>query len=208
MFDSITADIIQAVGVTVAEYAFGKAGDKLLDTFGDKHKISKILKDDRKFIKKQFEGVCLQPNSGYEKEDIVSFFFKNIFQDLIFLYPVSTIPQDQSRLLLERFYDYFQMREDSDIKLSSEAVQLKLDACINYHNELINKYVLTESERIILKIIHRNQSDLLGYIGKTLDSSSELLFKNYNLHFDSYQKNFASISGTVLSASVEDNYTE
>ena len=49
---------------------------------GDKHKISKILKDDRKFIKKQFEGVCLQPNSGYEKEDIVSFFFKNIFQDL------------------------------------------------------------------------------------------------------------------------------
>ena len=34
MFDSITADIIQAVGVTVAEYAFGKAGDKLLDTFG------------------------------------------------------------------------------------------------------------------------------------------------------------------------------
>lgn len=185
LIDIITADIIQSVGVTVAEYAFGKAGDKLLDTFVGKHKISKILKDDRKFIKKQFEGIHLE-SINFHEEDIVSFFFKNIFQDLIFLYPVSIIPQDQSQLLLERFFDYFTIK-DNNKRSSTEVVRLKLDACINHHNELINKYILTESERIILKTIHRNQSDLLGYMGKTLDSSSELLFKNYNLDYSHKQ---------------------
>ena len=37
---------------------------------------------------------------------------------------------------------------------------------------------------------------------------SEYMDALWRLHFDSYQRTFASISGTVLSASVEDNYTE
>ena len=187
MIDIITADIILAVGTTVAEYTFGKVGDKCLDTFWSKHVISKILRNDKKFIRGQFENIHLEPTHFHQEEDIVSFFFKNIFQDSIFLYPVSSIPQDKSTLLFSRFREYFVIDEDWETSLLFKKVRLKLDACINHHNELVNKYFLTESERIILKSMHRNHSDLLGYLGNTLDSSSELLFKNNNLDYSHKQ---------------------
>lgn len=180
MVELITAEVIQAVGSVVAEYAFGRVGDNLLDSFSTKRKIKKILGDDKKFIEKQFK------NQERRLFIIVEeFLFKDIFQDPLFLYPVSNIPEDRAALLWERFYNYAKKANYDGIDIPSleDECRIKLGACTNYHNELINKYLLSESERIILKTIHRNQSDLLGYIGKTLDSNSELQFENYKLDY-------------------------
>lgn len=94
----------------------------------------------------------------------------------MFLYPVSDFPKEMFILLEKRFYAY---AEKTDWEISS----IDLVDCVVKHNKLVNKYLLSDSERIMLKTIQRNQSDLLGYIGKTLDSNSELQIDNQSLDY-------------------------
>ena len=102
----------------------------------------------------------------------------------MFLYPVTKIPDDRAALLWERWEQFCNKTKDK-YKWSEvdDEFKVKLEACINNHNELVNKNLLSESERIILKTMHRNQSDLLGYMGKTLDENSELQFQDSKLDY-------------------------
>ena len=170
MVEIITAEVIKTVGIAVAEYAFGKVGDKFYETFSAKHKIKKILKEDKKYIEEQFESRDL------ETLHIEEFLFHEIFQNSIFLYPVSTIPKDRVELLWRKYCAYMTDKHNTDsdnIDIENEVIA-KLGKCVNNHNELVNKHLLSESDRIILKTMQRSQSDLLGYIGQTLDANSEL----------------------------------
>ena len=172
-----TPGVIKAVGDAVAGYAFGRVGDKIFDTFSAKWKITKILKDDRKFIKGQFEDIKL-------RSIVEVFLCTEIFRDSMFLYPVTNIPDDRATLLRERWERFCNKTEDQyELPGFDDELKDKLEACINNHNELINKNLLSESERIILKTMHRNQSDLLGYMGKTLDANSELQFQDSKLDY-------------------------
>lgn len=175
----ITAEVIKEISGAVAEYAFGRASDKILDNFSAKWKIKKILKDDRKFIEGQFKDIEYDLYSVVEE-----FLFTEIFQDSMFLYPVTKIPDDRATLLWER-WECFRNKTIDTYKWSAfdDEFKEKLVACINNHNELVNKNLLSESEGIILKTIHRNQSDLLGYIGKTLDANTELQFQDSQLDY-------------------------
>lgn len=174
-----TLGVIKAIGEAVAGYAFGKAGDKFFDTFSAKWKIKKILKDDKKFIEGQFKDI------EYELRSVVEeFLFTEIFQDSMFLYPVTNIPDDRATLLWERWERFRNKTTDKyEWPVFDDEIKIKLEACINNHNELVNKNLLSESEGIILKTIHRNQSDLLGYIGKTLDANTELQFQDSKLDY-------------------------
>lgn len=179
MIDFITTEMIKAVGIAVSEYAFGRVGDHLFDTFSTKLKIKGILRKDEKFIERQFKNQKIELLIAGK-----SFLFEEVFQDSIFLYPVSDIPESRSTLLWQRYCNYIQKNQyDLSLSLDDDTYKHKLVACVNNHNELVNKALLNDSERIILKTIDRNQSDLLGYIGKTLDANSNLQFENYNLDY-------------------------
>lgn len=180
MESTVTKEIIKAVCVTVAEYTFGKVGDKFYDDFLSRQKIKRILKKDEKFIDEQFS---FQINS---KINVCEFLFQDIYQNTMFLYPVTNIPKDRAKLLWERFCDYVRYRDDFgdvDIIILEDEYRNRLETCVNYHNELVSQYLLSESDRIILKTMHRNQIDILGYVGKTLDSNSELQQKSDQLDY-------------------------
>lgn len=176
MVNIITATIIKNVGDTIAQYAFGKLGDKFCDTFSAKIKIKKILKEDKKFIEKQFEKREL------ETLHVEEFLFQEIFQDSKFLYPVSAIPEDRVELLWEMYCAYMMNKHDTHSE-NDVLFKSKLEKCVNKHNELVNTQYLSESDRIILKTMQRGQSDLLGYIGKTLDANSELQSNHAELDY-------------------------
>lgn len=180
MMELITTEVIEFVGVAIAEYVFGKVGDCYFDSFLAKRKIKKILNEDKKFIDKQFD------NLSDMDWDVHTFLFQDIFQDSLFLYPVSAIPEDRAKLLWERFCNYLKNKRDfanDNVSSLESEFKLKLELCVNKHNELVSKNLLSESERIILKTMNRNQLDILGYIGKTLDSNSELQFENHKLDY-------------------------
>lgn len=176
----ITAEILKNVGLTIGQYIFGRVGDTYFDSFTAKRKLKKILKEDEKNIEQKF-----QENVGEaEIEKIKKFFFEDIFQDVMFLYPVSDFPEERSILLERRFNAY---AEKTNWKICSSVNLSDLIACVVKHNKLVNKYLLSDSERIMLKTIQRNQLDLLGYIGKTLDSNSELQIENQTLDYTQKQ---------------------
>lgn len=178
MLERIPTKVIKDVSISVAEYFLGKSGDNFFDTFSARHKIKKILIEDKTYIKKQFKKFNI-----ISPDIIETFLFEDIFQDSIFLYPVSSIPEDRAKLLWERFCIYIRENCDSDISSSLEDYRIALEECLNNHNKLIDKHLLSESDRIILKTIHRNQSDLFGYIGKTLDANSELQLESSILDY-------------------------
>lgn len=176
----ITKEVVKKVGLTVGQYIFGRVRDDYFDNFTAKQKLKKILKKDEENINQQFQ-------KKLEKEEttkIEEFFFKDIFQDIMFLYPVSDLPIDRVDILESRFLNY---TKKIDWKDAPEISVNDLVSCVNKHNELIDKYLLSDSEHIMLKTIQRNQSDLLGYIGKTLDSNSELQIEDKNLDYSSKQ---------------------
>lgn len=171
MIETIPAEVIKAVGVTIAEYVFGKVGDKFYETRLAARKIKNILKADKKYIEEQFERKEL------EILHVEEFLFQEVFQNSIFLYPVSAIPKDRVKLLWGKYRAYMTDKHNIDIDTVSEnedIIKSKLVKCVNNHNESVNKHLLSESDRIILKTMQRSQSDLLGYVGQTLDANSEL----------------------------------
>lgn len=180
MIELITAEVIHSVGSAIAEYVFGKAADYYADKFWIKRKIKKILSEDKKFIDELFDG---QKNMDL---DVHTFLFNDIFQDSLFLYPISNIPEDRAKLLWERFCGYLKNKQSfagEDVSSLESEFKIKLELCVNKHNELVSKNILNENERIILKTMHRNQLDIMGYIGKTLDSNSELQIENHKLDY-------------------------
>lgn len=180
IMEFVTKEIITKVGLAIGQYIFGRARDDYFDNFDAKRKLIKILKKDEENINQQFQDKIEKK----ELRKIKEFYFENIFQDTMFLYPVSDIPEERVYILEKRFFNYIKEIDWEDAPRISTS---DLVACVIKHNELVDKYLLSDSERIILKTIQRNQSDLLGYIGKTLDSNSELQIEDKNLDYSSKQ---------------------
>ena len=172
----ITAEVLKNIGSTVGQYIFGRVGDNYFDNFSAKRKLKKVLKEDEKNIEQQFQGKLEKTDI----EKIKKFFFEDAFQNAVFLYPVSVFPKERLDLLEKQFYAYV---SETNFQNALEISVSDLAKCINKHNELVSKYLLSESERIMLKTIQRDQSDLLGYTGKTLDSNSELQVEDLTLDY-------------------------
>lgn len=180
IMEFFTKEIVKKVGLAIGQYIFGRARDDYFDNFAAKRKLIKILKKDEENIDQQFKKKIAKEEITKIKE----FYFEDVFQDTMFLYPVSDIPKERVDILENRFLNYI---KEIDWKDAPEISVSDLTACVIKHNELVDKYLLSESERIVLKTIQRNQSDLLGYIGKTLDSNSELQIEDKNLDYSSKQ---------------------
>jgi len=171
------------VGDIVAQYAFGKIGDKVYNSSISKIQIHRILKKDRKLIEEKF---TLYGDRDFSKR-IEDFLFKDVFQDSAFLYPTSPLPKDKEDLLWDRFCSKKNDALDKAIKNNEESIKAQLFECVNYHNELVGKYILEEKESIMADMMQRNHSELLGYIGKTLEMNSEVQLENTEFDYTNRQ---------------------
>ncbi len=173
---NIPEKAIKEIGDVILGYVFGKVADELYDAALAKHKVKKILKKDEAYIKEQFKT-----------EDyyfIKTFLVEKVYNDPAFLYPVSDLPEDKAKTLWKQFCSYM---EEADryrhFNIDDERLEDKLKACVDKHNELVNKFFLSEKERIILKIMHKNQTDLFGYIGETLTPNTQLQIEDCKLDY-------------------------
>ena len=107
---------------------------------------------------------------------VEGFLFNDIFQDQAFLYPVSSLPDDRVDLVWDKYCKLGEEKIGSVCFLPEDKTLL-VD-CINNHNALIGKYLLNNSDRIMLGVLERDRSDIFGYIGKTLNSDSVFQYGN------------------------------
>lgn len=166
----ITSAIVVPIAKTIGSFLFGRIGDGFVDNALIRRKTKKILTEDRKKINSHF-------NTEPEKEKMVEdFLFNGIFQDQAFLYPVSTLPDDRVTLLWEKYCIFGQERIESVPLLPED--KTRLVDCVNNHNALIGKFLLNNSDRLLLGVLERDRSDMFGYVGKTLNSDSDLQYSN------------------------------
>lgn len=177
----LTSEVVSGVGAVVGEYLFGKVGDSLIDHAVMNRKIKQILKKDKKHIREVFANSTY---STLKVEDIEKFLINNIFQDIHFLYPVSFIPEKAEIMLWEKYCEVNTFKEWNPLKEDeSRNIRNNLVDCVNYHNELIRQYQLDGNTEIILRKLENNHSDLLGYIGQTMNSNSEFQYERSKLDY-------------------------
>ena len=170
----ISSAIVVPIAKTIGSFLFGRIGNGFVDNALIRSKTKKILAEDRKRIKSLYK-------SEPEKANFVEkFLFDDIFQDTAFLYPVSILPDDKVELAWDKFCKY---REETGAECIQPGDKTLLADCINNHNSLIGKYLLNNSDRLLLGILERDHSDMFGYIGKTLNSDSDLQYSNDRLDY-------------------------
>ena len=95
-----TTVIAMSVGKAIGGYLMGKGSDHALKQASFKAKVKRIIRRDRKYIRRKFSDI------KYREYPIEEFFLEKIFQDQDFLYPFDTFPQDKSNELYQRFQEY------------------------------------------------------------------------------------------------------
>lgn len=172
--------LIEKIGPPIVECIFGKAGEAMLDRLSTRLAIKKIIRKDIKHIKEVFADKETSDN-------IESFFLNEIFQDKQFLFPGESLPSDKRHLLVQR-YEVFQYQESLDseyISYNGEFEDQLVD-CVDFHNNLVHKTLLSSSDQILLRGV-QNKIDALGYTGRTLNPDTDLLSDNQNLAYTHQQ---------------------
>lgn len=172
-----TAIIAMSVGKAIGGYLMGKGGDYVLTQASFKAKVKKIIRQDRKYIRRKFFDL------KYREYPIEEFFLEKIFQDQYFLYPFDTFPQDKSNELYQRFIGYISAK-GMDLSSIDEDKNFKsmLEDCVDYHNTLVHQVMLDPSQRLIEKDMKEYMA-ATGYAGHTLDSAAEALANNPSLEY-------------------------
>lgn len=176
---------IQGIADTVGAYLFGKIGDRLIDRATMRHTVKRILKNDKRFIRKSFVELQVLP---HDAETIAKFLIDDVFQNKEYLYPTSSLPETKQELIWTSFLEKQIIKDRNSLSESKiNAIKNTLIECVSHHNELIGKLLLDEGESVILKTIENNQMDLLGYIGRTLNSYAELQSDEIELDYSHKQ---------------------
>lgn len=169
----------------LGDYFFGKAFDRFINRTAMKRTVKHILKDDTVFINRAFSPLPVSPS---EIEKISAFLIDDVFQNRKYLYPTTSIPEEKESLLWESFVENVSEKAQISISDTDERIfRTQLVNCVNHHNGLIDKYFLDEGDRIIVNAIEKNHSDLLGYIGQTMNSASELQSEEATLDYSHKQ---------------------
>lgn len=172
---AIPAAVVVPIAETICSFLFGRLGNGILDNALIRRKTKRILSEDKKKIKSLF---IAEPDKAKAVEE---FLFTDIFQDQVFLYPVSSLPEDRVELVWDKYRRF--TKDYNDAVSSTPEDKTLLIECINNHNALVGKQLLNNSDRLILGVLERDRSDVFGYIGKTLNSDSDLQYSNDRLDY-------------------------
>lgn len=173
--------LIKKIGAPIVECIFGKAGEAMLDRLSTRLAIKRIIRKDIKHIKEIF--ATGKPSA----KEIEGFFLNDIFQDVQFLFPGESLPYAKRCLLMERYVDFCKEHSHHDVPnvCSKDFVEL-LVRCVDYHNNLVHKTLLSSSEQVLLRGV-QNKIDALGYAGRTLNPDTDLLSDNQDLEYTHQQ---------------------
>lgn len=165
------------IGKAVGSYFMGKGGDYVLEQASFKRKIKRIIKLDKKYIRRKFSSIY------YKEYPIEKFLLEEIFQDQDFLYPFNTFPSQKSDDLYERFRKYISGKGmDFDPINEDEDFRPMLEDCVDYHNTLVHQVILDPSQRLLEKDL-KEHITATGYAGHTLDSTADILSDNSGFEY-------------------------
>ena len=94
---AIPAAVVVPIAETICSFLFGRLGNGILDNALIRRKTKRILSEDKKKIKSLF---IAEPDKAKAVEE---FLFTVIFQDQVFLYPVSSLPEDRVELVWDKY---------------------------------------------------------------------------------------------------------
>lgn len=163
----------------VASFLVDRTGNDIFDKWREKRKIERILKEDRKNIKRIFYAVDNSDLYNLIEEFIMFSAFKETF-----FYSSMDLTIMQEEILWQKFADYIQ-KETGDSYINTEYRE-KIIRCLNLHNKAINNIIMDEKDTIQTKMIqrqHNSLEDSLNYIINTLNTDTRLQDKDDELSF-------------------------
>lgn len=163
----------------IAAFLVDMTGNEIFEKWKAKRNISKILKEDRKNIKRIF----------YEVDDldlynlIEEFIMFSAFKEVTF-YSSMNLTIDQEDNLWIKFSDFLKSETGDDYVNAS--YKDKIIRCINLHNKAINNIIMDDQSILHLKMMqsqHRAVKDSLNYIIDTLNTETKLQDEDSELNF-------------------------
>lgn len=163
----------------IASFLVDTTGNEIFEKLKSKRKISKILKEDNKNIKRIFYTV---DNSDLYNL-IEEFILFSAFKDATF-YSSMDLTIDQEEKLWEKFSDFIKT-ERGENYVNGEYRE-KIIRCINLHNKAINSIIIDEQGNFQMKMMQRHHNsikDSLNYIINTLNTETKLQDDDDELNF-------------------------
>ena len=174
-----TKEVIQFI----AAFLVDTTGNEIFEKWKEKRKISQILKEDNKNIKRIFYTIDNSDLYNLVEE----FIMYSAFKEVSFYSPMDlTIEQEEK--LWEEFSNF--IKRESKENYVNGKYRDKIIKCINLHNKAINSIIIDAQGNFQMKMMqnqHQSIKDSLNYIINTLNTETKLQDKNDELNFSAEQ---------------------
>lgn len=163
----------------IASFLVDATGNEIFEKWKSKRKISNILKEDNKNIKRIFYTVDNSDLYNLIEEFIMFSAFKEVS-----FYSSMNLTQEQEEKLWDNFV-IFLKRETGNNYVNGD-YRNKIIRCVNLHNEAINSFIMDDQGTLHMKMIqsqHRIINNSLNQIINTLNTETKLQDEDGELNF-------------------------
>lgn len=166
----------------IASFLLDRTGNEIFDKAKEKKRIKKVLKKDGENIKRIF--FTIHNSDLYNL--IEEFIIFSAFKDPIFYSPMN-LTEKQEEDLWEEFAKYLEKENGTKIFEIDKSYKDKIIKCINLHNESLNNIILSDNDKIQMKMIvkqnHTLEKSLRNTIIDTLNTETRLQENDDELNF-------------------------
>lgn len=163
----------------VAAFLVETTENEIFVKWKEKRKISRILKDDSKNIKRIFFTIDNSDLYNFIEEFILFTAFKEVS-----FYSPFDLTMEQEENLWKKFSDFIKS-ETGDGYVNGE-YKKKIIQCVNLHNRAIDNIIMDSKDVIHMKVIQKHHDairDSLNGIVNTLNTETKLQDENDELDF-------------------------
>lgn len=163
----------------IAAFLVDATGNEIFEKCKAKRKISKILKEDNKNIKRIFYEVDNSDLYNLIEEFILFVAFKEVS-----FYSSINLTMEQEENLWEEFSNF--IRKETGDSYVNGNYKNKIIKCINLHNEAINSIIMDDQGKLHMKVMqsqHKVIKDSLNHIIDTLNTETKLQEEDDELSF-------------------------
>lgn len=163
----------------IAAFLVDMTGNEIFEKWKAKRRISKILKEDNKNIKRIFYEVDNSDLYNLIEEFILFFAFKEVS-----FYSSMDLTIEQEENLWKQFSDF--IRKGTGNSYVNANYKDKIVRCINLHNKAINRIIMDDQGIFHMKMMQSQHSivkDSLNHIIDTLNTETKLQDEDDELNF-------------------------
>lgn len=173
--DERTKEVIEFI----ASFLVDITGNEIFEKWKAKRKISKILKEDNKNIKRIFYTVDDSDLYNLIEEFILFTAFKEVS-----FYSSISLTLEQEENLWEKFSEY--IKAETGNNYVNGDYKGKIIRCVNLHNKAINSIIMDDQGALHMKVMqsqHNVISNYLNQIINTLNTETKLQDEDGELNF-------------------------